>query len=65
MDILYKEVDGERKLAESICKTILQKQKWSWMMIERELNESPSGGWDAPGEEIDIEYLKDDRKGSL
>ena len=64
-DIIYREVDGERELVLSICKRILNKQKWTWKKIKRELHEMPDGGWSDTGEDIDIQFLRKDNRGTL
>lgn len=64
-DILYREADGERELALSICKRILNKQKWTWKEIESELHEMADGGWSDTGDDIDIQFLRKDSRCTL
>lgn len=64
-DIIYKEVTGERTQALQVCTRILQVQQWSWKSIEKELRQRPSDGWESPGEEVDLAYLRVDMCRSL
>ena len=63
-DIIFKEVTGEWKQALLVCKTILSKERWTWVYIERELQKMPPGGWSLPGEAINLGYLKSPSQGS-
>jgi hypothetical protein len=47
-DILYREVEGEREMALSICDRILKRQRWTWAKIENEIQKVPDGGWNMP-----------------
>lgn len=64
-DLLYQEVQGEKKRALIICEKIRKELELSWVDIEEELDERPSDGWDAPEEEIDLEFLKDTKNGAM
>ena len=57
-DVIYREVVGEHMRALEVCSRILNRQGWTWELIEEELHQMPSDGWEFVGEELDLSYLK-------
>lgn len=64
-DFLYQEVQGEKALAMKICQEILDHFELNWQDVEQELQQCPPGGWDAPGDVMDLAFLKDSAHGAM
>ena len=64
-DVLKKEVQGEKKKALMICNKIMNKLSLTWDGIWAEMLQEPLGGWDKPGDEIDLYFLRDENQGAM
>ena len=64
-DVLNKEVQGEKKKALMICNKIMNKLSLTWDGIWAEMLQEPLGGWDEPGDEIDLYFLRDENQGAM
>ena len=64
-DVLKKEMQGEKKKALMICNKIMNKLSLTWDGIQADMLQEPLGGWDKPGDEIDLYFLRDENQGAI
>lgn len=64
-DIIHKEVASEWKQALLVCKSVFNMEGWTWNLMEKKLHQMPLDGWDSPGGEVNLEYLKVPSQGCL
>ena len=64
-DVLKKEMQGEKKKALMICNKIMNKLSLMWDGKWAEMLQEPLGGWDEPGDEIDLYFLRDENQGAM